>query len=245
MPTNMLATVTMEHTSGIAKDRVVNTFAMKGNVLDTVAAQGGRIAACLTSFYNDVQSSGSTLASYLSHGISRAAGGATVRVYNLDGHEDGTPHGSPIYQSNFTMAAVAGATSPQPEEVACVLTLRANQWAEQPIERPDGVDLDGDIDRPRQRYSGRVFIGPLNNGTNTPVANISRPNTTFKTTLLDAGEGLYDDLAAAGTIINWCVWSRQDHVLRPITDVQVDDAFDTQRRRGATPTLRTNRVVFP
>jgi hypothetical protein len=52
-------------------------------------------------------------------------------------------------------------------------------------------------------------------------------------TWLQAGTALRDD---AGT--TWVVYSRIGLTSLPIAQVSVDDAFDTQRRRGGRPTVK-------
>jgi hypothetical protein len=235
-----LATVTLEPTNGIAKDRIVNTFAMS-TPEGALSGFVDGISNCLQSFYNDVQASGSTVASFLSAGLSRAVLATITRVYDITGHLDGSPHGSPVGLKAWQLGAVVGSTGALPEEVAVVLTTRGAAWAAAPVEAADAGDPGAAVDRPRQRRSGRVFIGPLHHGAVAAVANIARPSAGLQSTLLDAAEGLRDDLDALG--IDWAVWSRVDAALNSITDVQVDDAFDTQRRRGAAPVGRQTRNV--
>ena len=44
------------------------------------------------------------------------------------------------------------------------------------------------------------------------------------------------DAAGAGDVAGLGVWSRVDRAIRGIDNVRTDDAWDTQRRRGAQPT---------
>lgn len=236
-----LATVTIAADSGLAEDAVVNQFAI---ITDgSVAGAAPDIDAALNDFYNDTQASGASIAQYLSNGLGGTSPAAcTVRVYDISGHLDGSPHGSPLAETTFGLAARTASTVSLPDEVALVLTLRGSNWASQPIERADGLDPGSAIDRPRQRYSGRLFLGPFNSSANVEVSGHGRPSSTLRTTVLDAGEQLNDALQVAGH--NWAVWSRVDEVLRTMNSIQVDDAWDTQRRRGVAPTARTTRLVI-
>lgn len=237
-----LVTISIAATSGLAEDTVVNQFPF---ITDgSVGSAAPDLFDALNSFYNDVDGAANNIAQFLSPhlgGTSPAA--CTARLYDITGHEDGSPHGSPVSQTTFGLAAREDPSTALPEEVALVLTTRAVNWAAQPIEAPDGSDAGSAIDRPRQRYTGRIFLGPFNDSALSEVDGKSRPILALRTTILNKAEALHDEIAAAGHF--WCVWSRSDEALRSITDVQVDDSWDTQRRRGVSPTARTTRTVNP
>jgi hypothetical protein len=86
---------------------------------------------------------------------------------------------------------------------------------------------------PRQR--GRIFVGPLNQS----AAEVQAPgrvalNATFRATLLSA-------MAAMNSTTNnvsWRLYSPTDAAMKEVTGGWVDNAFDTQRRRGTAPTVR-------
>lgn len=88
------------------------------------------------------------------------------------------------------------------------------------------------------RRRGRIYIGPLKTTTSTN----GRPNSTAITTLATASSALGIDLNAVADT-TWCVWSPTSGTAVPITDGWVDNAFDTQRRRGWDPTSRTTYFV--
>jgi hypothetical protein len=140
-----------------------------------------------------------------------------VRVYDM-----GLPMPrQPVFTLLFAMTATTNAV-PIPSEVALVLSLRA------PI--PSG-GVAG-------RYRGRIYLGPLNGNvtsTGTVVAGDIRPSLGSREGLLEAGRMM---LAGAAETIAWSVFSGMDNATRRITRLVVDDAFDTQRRRGAKPTTR-------
>lgn len=243
--TNLLVTVNLKATSGVSEDDVQNSFAVA--VPDTwdegldLLDLTGPIAA----FYNAGQSNGHSVGESIGPSISRAASAHTISVYDVTAHLNGSPHGSPIAVDATTLLPVAAA-SELPREVAVVLTLRGVDWEEQPIERPDGPDSDSAPDRMRARHTGRLYIGPLANdaGVVAMVGGQARPVGQFTTTLRLAAEKLHDDLVASG-FLGWCVWSRKDAAFYELVNVETDDAFDTQRRRGADPTGRTSLYVGP
>lgn len=237
-----LLTVTIAAASGLAEDAVVNTFPIL--TAGSVGSAAADVFDAVNGFYNDDNGAGDDIAVYMSNSLGGTSPAAcTARLYDISGHLDGSPHGSPVSETTFGLAARDVAGNSLPEEVSLVLTTRAAFWDAQPIERADGADPGSAIDRPRQRYSGRVFLGPWNDSGMTEVDGKSRPGVAMRTAILDAAERFHDELTAEGHA--WAVWSRVDEVLRAINTVQIDDAWDTQRRRGVAPTARTTRVVFP
>lgn len=91
---------------------------------------------------------------------------------------------------------------------------------------------------PQARRRGRIYIGPLS------VANLEttgRPAATRVTLLRNALEALRVASAAAASW-EWSVFSTRNLVNYSVANGWVDDEFDTQRRRGRLPVVRT---VFP
>jgi hypothetical protein len=114
-----------------------------------------------------------------------------------------------------------------PDEVACCLSYRHFPY-------------DAGINPQSQR--GRIYFGPLNPDAfegsgggdewNTPP----RPATAFKNILAAAASDLEDANDADNT---WIVYSRVLDQGFAVTDGWIDNAFDTQRRRGVAATART------
>lgn len=239
----LLATVTFPSTSGFVEDAIVNTFAIDADPAFDEAIDGLQILSPIADFYNTAVVPGVTIAGFLSARLSRAANAALVEVYDLSGHLDGTPHGSPVTAGTFTLGA-AGSASGLPSEVALAMTLRGFGWQDAPVEVPDGNDPGSAVDRPKQRRTGKLYIGPFNTtALGAEVNGEVRPHGDLVTALLNQGEKLTDDLLANNHI--WAVWSRADQGMYQISELQVDNAFDTQRRRGADATVRTTRTVVP
>jgi hypothetical protein len=241
----VLAQVTLIAASGLAEDDVVNTFAfITPGGFDPVADIDD-IALPLNSFYNGANASGNSITSQLGPSRSRAAGGMKVDLYDIDGHLDGSPHGSPVATTSFPIDEIVDlgelAERSLPEEVALAISLRANGWEEAAVEQSDGGDAGAALDRPRQRRTGKLYIGPFIVAVVRSGLTVARPSTELITDLLDASERLFDQASVNSCI--WSVWSRTDATLRSLTDVQVDDAFDTQRRRGVDAAARTTRAL--
>lgn len=85
---------------------------------------------------------------------------------------------------------------------------------------------------PRRR--GRIYLGPLNDAT---LAQSGNPDPQFVADLAAKG----DDLLAYSTFpsLFQVMISQADQAANQITGGWVDNAFDTQRRRGVTASSRT------
>lgn len=106
-----------------------------------------------------------------------------------------------------------------PAEVACVMSIHGDP----PV-------------TPRRR--GRLYLGPLNvsaqiDGTTLLPARVS---DTFATNVATAADGV---LTAA---VGWSIWSPTSSLMVAVTAGFVDNAWDTQRRRGVDA---TSRILFP
>lgn len=240
-----LVTANLAHRSGLAKDRVSHSFAIQSATPWDPATELGEMTIPLTSFYNTVVPGFFSIGSMLSGELSRAANGIEYDVYRLDtlAKLQGGPKGSPVATDRATLVAAGTAAGP-PTEVAYCLSYRDTTPPLAPEEAPDGADADLKPDRPASRRRGRVFLGPLNNGALTIGAlGEARPVASFRDTVLGAAERLFDELKA--NLHTWSVWSRQDGEFRGIEEIWVDDAFDTQRRRGVSATAKIFRIVNP
>jgi hypothetical protein len=236
---DILVTATIADVNGLAEDAIVNAFAFS---MPSGFTDYPNLLARVDDFYNAVQVGATQpLAAYMSPSVSRGADSIICRAYDITGHLDGSPHGSPIATRGDTMNSISPGATALPREVACVLTLRGTAWEDMPVEAPDGSDPGTAVDRPKQRHSGRVYFGPLNSIANDTASSRSRPHSQLRSDMLLAAADLADDARALGG--QWCVWSRKDEFLYTITDVQVDNAWDTQRRRGEAATLRSTADV--
>lgn len=118
-------------------------------------------------------------------------------------------------------------TVPLPEEVAVCLSFRGQLVS--------GV--------PPARRRGRVYLGPLDASSidqDEPGERV-RPATAFIDEIEDAYLALRSNTASEGVI--HVVWSRVNDDSAEVVFAWVDNALDTQRRRGVAPTTR--RQVYP
>lgn len=87
---------------------------------------------------------------------------------------------------------------------------------------------------------GRQYVGPLNGSALGGTAGSVAPRVAsqFQVQLAASSE----TLRGLPSTIEWCIWSRKNSALFEVTSGYIDDAFDTQRRRGNDP---TSRLVWP
>lgn len=240
----------MPLTGSEAGDKVVNTFAFTKPGAYT---PGDATALCerVQSFYS-IAPSGQTnpLSYYFSAVIDRAIDICQMKVYDITGKLGNRsetlgpePHGSPILNFPWEVNA-AGTQTSLPQQISCAMTLRARNALNYPVEAPDAGDPGFDIDRPRARRTGKLYLGPLSQDAATASAGLpSRPSTTFTNVALAAAEGLQDAVNVFG--YGWGVWSRQNAAISIIERVEVDNSFDVIRKRKATTTTRTPRIFAP
>lgn len=238
---NLLVTIRLTARSGIVADEVVNTFAVKdpGEVFDPDVTFP--LVNSFQQLYNHVTAPRLPLGAYIGDMINHETQ-HVVSIYDLDGHLDGSNHGSPVAQDIITLPA-SSVSNPYPREVAAVVTLRGQGWQTASVSVPlPPTGPAGDL-RPKQQLSGRTYLGPLGSVGSTidPTTLELYLHPTFRLVALDAFESLFDNLATAGFVLG--VWSRKLEVITPVTHVQIDNAFDTMRKRGNEATVRDTRAV--
>lgn len=248
--TDVLCVSTIPHRNGLSRDSVKNSFVFATNTDDAAGWQAA--ADAVVDFFTAPRAPGVSVGAEIAHSMSRVANACSVQVYDITDNLDGSPHGSPIYLRTWTLPVGNGNTS-LPGEVAACLSFQGFQGVNAPVE---GTEAElptpasairmgapathvGRI-RPKSRTRGRIFIGPLQSGVSQVDAGTGRAKLTaqFMQELSDAGKALMD-LAAA----EWCQWSRAERRIQTVTDAWVDDAFDTQRRRGEKNVVRTSVVT--
>lgn len=245
---SLLAVVTLASESADDADDVQNTFAIAGTVSEEDVTTGVEVAlnAAFRDFYNVLPSGGaSSLAGWLSPQLDNGSNACRLDLYDITTHLDGSPHGSPFSSTLFTLAASTSSAG-LPSEVCVAITLEGVDRDIAPVEVPDGPDAGTAIDRPKQRRTGRIFLGPLGNAVPATIGGNTRPQTAFLTDCRMAIDELDARITAAvapTALGSLGVWSRADAAIYTVDFVSTDDAFDTQRRRGCKPTGRTRLAV--
>lgn len=94
------------------------------------------------------------------------------------------------------------------------------------------------------RRRGRIYIGPLNTTTGIGDANnTQRPSPTFAATLRNAAKAFRSAVNNSGYV--WVVHSPTGGPTSraAVASIWTDDAFDTQRRRGAAPKAKVRETI--
>lgn len=204
----ILCQVRLPARSNFPEDDAMNTFAFTG--VAPVETQAELALERLREFYNDTApTAAEPLKNYLA-GTHNPAG-MRIKVYD---HDDPEPR-APILDEGLGVSTADPVSDTNlPAEVALALSYA-------------GAPESG---QSQARRRGRIFLGPLNNGAGSGNSSIVyRPTSAFVVSCIQACKRL----AAVEPIgAQWRVYSRanQDFVL--IDRGWVDNAFDTQRRRG-------------
>lgn len=249
---SLLAVANLGSDTGLAADEITMNFAVKTNITSYTSAHTDGVIAAIVSFFNDVPpgtlpivGGAATLSvgNYLSPNLDHTTDGCSVLVYDLEGKLAGIPHGSPIDSGTFTLDA-STSPDPMPHEVALCLTLEAVGRAAAAVESPTGGTGPTGVSHPKARHTGRIFVGPLNfGGTSANIGGQARPAEAFRAHCLLALAQLDAALGAVEPTFDLGVWSRADQVVRAVSHVSVDDAWDTIRSRGVDRVTRTRIAV--
>lgn len=222
------AVITLPSVSGLPEDRSENVLAIGANG-SVGASEPGNAAAQIAGFFTATTGAMTySIGSHISSSVSRAANACTVSIYVSTDLSGATPFGSPIVVYPFTLPADDGST-PMPEEVSTVVSFHGDLT---------GVPAESGATRPAQRRRGRMYVGPLNFSTGTDASNVLRPSSAWRTNLGIAFKAMADGVNAEAHLFLG-VWSKADADVRAALGGYVDDAWDSQRRRGLAATTRT------
>jgi hypothetical protein len=146
------------------------------------------------------------------------SGAWSVRIYDLTDPEPRVP----FYENDESAFTPSG--SALPAEVAICVSYQA-------------IKQSGNNQASRR---GRVYLGPLgdvsvNLADSSDVA--ARPTTAVLNTCIQGIAQL--DVVVADSAVKWVVYSPKLDAFAEVDNLWVDNAFDTQRRRGERPTART------
>jgi hypothetical protein len=224
--------------SGLPEDDFVNTlhYATPEPVDsgDALALAGAVSAA----FFDARAGVGPYLQDYIGPGVSRV-NLPHIKVY------DAEAPGSPLAVAQAAGMRAAVGTTQLPQEAAICLSFRGNNLGALEVAQDD-ADPDAAPERPRSRFRGRIYIGPL--GNNVLSGTAGRPHANFATAALDLAQRLAAAPAAIDPNMQWVVASRADAsqlLGSAVVHAGVDNAYDTQRRRGAAPTSRDTATIVP
>jgi hypothetical protein len=200
--------------TGLPEDKYVTTWAFKTtDGLPPTVGQSVAAKDLVTEFFTGVTAPQTVaLRSYLGGQVDQP--NTECRVYRLG---DAPPREPTI----FTLNLGGITTSSLPSEVAVVNSFFSLR------------------NLPRNR--GRIYFGPLTTPSMTTLTNgVNFPSTALQTALVESSKRLRAAAGAQGLV--WSVLSQVDAVMRPITAGWVDNAWDTQRRRGESASGRLSWV---
>lgn len=214
---HILAQVRLRRTTNLPEDLVINTFHFRTPDALVTAGDKANIASRLEFFYNGTPSGGGNpIRVRLSNLLATTA--HSIRLYDMAA---AIPR-APIHEGLFDFSGPLGSGSQYPAEVALCISFR-------------GPLLSGTAARRRR---GRVYIGPLNPSVALDAGDM-KPAQSMLQDFVNAAADLRD---GAGTP-KWAVFSEVGNALTDVTHVWCDNAFDTQRRRGAKANLRISNPV--
>lgn len=226
---------TYNHVSGLPEHGIVNTFYFVHDLMSPGDLQGDEaltLAQVVIDFYDVASAGNNSIDSYLA-GQAMATQRHTVKVYDMADSEPRAP--------KITHTTAGGAANNVngmlPSEVALCLSYRAA--------------LVSGTNAARRR--GRVYLGPMSALSDEPsnVTGFNRPSLNVRNAVVGSADKLKDDAADEGWV--WCVRSgggganpeAVPDVYTPIQYAWCDDAWDTQRRRGAGTLVRTALDLGP
>jgi hypothetical protein len=201
--------VTIPRTTGLPEDAITNTW----HYYKVGAASGAEVLQAVDyigDFYS-LAVGGFAVHQFLSNLVDPHL--ARFKVYDL---ADPEPR-APIHDSVEDLGASGGAGFPA--EVALCLSYQGDQ-------------VSGE---PQRQKRGRIYIGPMVTAESVSAAGDIRPDTPQRATLAGAAARL----AGTGTAdFFWAVNSEVFAGPTKVTNGWVDNAYDTQRRRGSDATSR-------
>lgn len=244
---------TFKAVSGDVKDDASTSFAV---IADGSAATPAEVADTIGDLWFDTflnaanATYGRSLSTVLGASLSRAANMADLKVYGpmtlaqMGGavKGDGTTNlGSPVGTVFGTLNA-AYAAAEMPRQATIDLVLKGLGWEAMAIEAPDGSDMNTKVDRPRQRRTGRLKLGPWANFVSVADASgAARPTAAIILALQEQANAFRDALALEDLYLS--IWSRADRSMSHVSDVQVPNVFGNAIRRKVKVTARVTVPV--
>jgi hypothetical protein len=214
------AQVSMSRGSGLSEDRVVNTWHFSTPGAVPLPPELARINEMLVRFY--ITNFSSALGAPLTFFSPFVTGPLVVRLYNED-----VPVPRPLLAEFLTPFALLQPGASLPAEVALVMSYSSDRTA--------GVKPSSE--------RGRIYLGPFRVSASIDGAFDSRPHADLLASIARHATRLITDGETIGAV--WVTYSptRRSRLQEPYFGVVergfVDNAWDTQRRRGRDSSTRT------
>ena len=232
------AIVRLDAKTLIPEDAVENTFSF---VRDDAVPDGnavGAVESALQAFYANLGGDG-----ILGRSL---AGTGTCTVYKIDLTTNSLHSPLEVVPISFAPAN----TISLPSEVALVAGMHADltnipehATTPSPLPTPERAQDEGapatymGLARPAQRLRGRVYLGHLASSVATEDANNQVLVAQAKVAVVTGHM-----FTLQNNVAGLAVWSRANKNVVRVTGGFVDNAFDTQRRRGVKA---TSRNIYP
>lgn len=226
--------------SAMPADVTENTFHC---VLNDVHPPADHTAICtaVAAFYTNTPPGGTHgIGYYLANSMSRSANAGSILYYEKASLDPNVDFGSPLLTTHFTLPA-AGSVSDFPEEVASVISYNGD-LTDVPVSMPNPTPPPAII-RPQSRRRGRLYMGPVNfSAIDEGTLGYVTPSTAFRTDLGLALKKLADDVDTntTGNLVVYSGAAQETHI---VVGGYVDNAWDTQRRRGREASVRTTFTI--
>lgn len=227
--------VRLPYQSELPEDLAVNDFYFLGtNAGSDLATDVTSLTTRLLAFYNNIPT-GQTkqISDYIGDQVLRTVNACSFSYYfSPDIAPPPTQWGSPDAVVNWTIGPDDN-VGVLPAEVAIVASFHGDltdipETAANPTPPPA-------IIRPASRRRGRIYLGPLN----TAAGAQGGPNNDLLLSTVSAVVvAAMADLEADNDDLQWVVYSPTGGELHQVVGGYVDNAFDTQRRRGSAATAR-------
>lgn len=216
LPGGYRAQCILQGRSNLPEDRFITSWAFKGPEVEPNPVAATQIANMLRDFWTVPTPPIATKPTdFLGTQVQRGAGALKINVYGL-----ALAPPREAFEFEFNIPG-SDPSNGLPSEVAICCSFFA------------GRNL------PRSR--GRIYFGPLTTGTATADGDPRiKVAPTIPLMLVGQMAKLQADSQVSGEgRPKWCVLSQADAELKEVTAGWVDDAFDTQRRRGEEAKNRT------
>lgn len=227
--------------SGVSEDNAVWTLYYRppGGSIPIDPGSGSvavdNLAAAISHFLGSVPA-GLTLSvvDFLAPSIMRGFPGAELKLYAIPINPVQVL--GPPFATRLITIPGTPPTGGFPAEVASCLTYHADL---------NGIPERGPNNtRPASSRRGRIYLGPLTGASG--VANATTGWTTVATNFRDTALGAAGQFLkgeAGNASWQWVVFSKKNWEVHDVKGAWMNDAFDTQRRRGQDPTVKTS-VTF-
>jgi hypothetical protein len=217
--THFLVQCSLQDLSGLPRDRYINTFHL--DVTGFTEADMVALNAAFQAFYDEPALQAHSISYYLARHACTTPG--TFKVYD---QANPIPR-KPVYTGDLVLTPSTDGNIALPAEVACCISYKS-------------VSIGGVVP---SRLRGRIYMGPLNTHAveNEPATSKARPLLDMRTYFVAHYIAL---MSAVADIPGFTLkqYSSKSNTLHDISEVWCDDAWDTQRRRGAEPSSRQTAI---